>query len=162
MIGLYLHRPRAGTPHKLLRRAFSAVWPLENDIIAKRKPGLSLCGFEGGLTALRHMGSNMYPIYFSLCLSVARIDTPPLQPAAFAFVSYGYVLVRAQVRVRSTPNHPDIAKLDVGALKRGNFPGRSLPCSQRARARGERARWLQSPARPRGWREEIRARLLHG
>ena len=40
-------------------------------------------------------------ITFSLCLSVARIDTPPLQPAALAFVSYGFVLVR--VRVRDAP-----------------------------------------------------------
>ena len=35
---------------------------------------------------------------FSLFLSVARIDTPPLKPAALAFVSYGFVLARVRVR----------------------------------------------------------------
>ena len=38
-------------------------------------------------------------ITFSLCVSVARIDMPPLQPTALAFVSYGFVLVRVRVRV---------------------------------------------------------------
>ena len=38
-----------------------------------------------------------YFITFSLCLSVARIDSPPIQPAALAFVSYGFVLVRVRV-----------------------------------------------------------------
>ena len=36
--------------------------------------------------------------YFSLCLSVARIDTPTLQPAAQAFVPYGFVLLRVRRR----------------------------------------------------------------
>ena len=31
-------------------------------------------------------------------MSVARIDTPPLQPAALVFVSYGFVFVRVRVR----------------------------------------------------------------
>ena len=34
---------------------------------------------------------------FSLCLAVARTDTPPLQSAAFVFVSCGSVLVRVFV-----------------------------------------------------------------
>ena len=36
----------------------------------------------------------------AVCLSVARIDTPPLQPVALAFVSYGLVLVGVRVRGR--------------------------------------------------------------
>ena len=39
-------------------------------------------------------------ITFSLCLSLGRIDTPPLQPEALAFVSYGFILVRVRVRVK--------------------------------------------------------------
>ena len=42
-------------------------------------------------------GSAPMYITFSLCLSVARIDTPPLQPASLVFVSYGFVLARVRV-----------------------------------------------------------------
>ena len=49
---------------------------------------------DGGLRDITLAG---YFTSFSLCLTVARVDTPPLQPAAFAFVSYGFVLVRVRV-----------------------------------------------------------------
>ena len=44
--------------------------------------------------ALRDVPLAGHFITFSLCFFVARIDTPPLQPAALAFVSYGFVLIR--------------------------------------------------------------------
>ena len=51
---------------------------------------------------LMHEKERVHFITFPLCLSVTRIDTPPLQPEAVAFVSYGFVLVR--VRVPSSPD----------------------------------------------------------
>ena len=48
--------------------------------------------------ALRDIPLAGHFITFSLCLSVARIDTPPLHPAALSFVSYGILLVRVRVR----------------------------------------------------------------
>ena len=63
---------------------------------------------EGGTPtfALRDVPLAGHFITFSLCLSVARIDTPPLQPAASAFVSYGFALVR--VRVQNEKNAREV------------------------------------------------------
>ena len=67
---------------------------------------------EGGTPtfALRDIPLAGHFINFSLCLSVARIDTPPLQPAALAFVSYGFVLVRVRVQFGS----PSVSKAGLG------------------------------------------------
>ena len=53
---------------------------------------------RGALTfALRDVPLAEHFTTFLLCLSDARIDTLPLQPAALVFVSYGFVLIRVQV-----------------------------------------------------------------
>ena len=54
-----------------------------------------------------------HSIAFSLCLSVALIDTPPLQPAALAFVAYGFVLVRARVGRRAHMTKPVFRKREI-------------------------------------------------
>ena len=63
---------------------------------------------EGGTPTFALRGVPLAGLFitFSLCLSVARIDTPPLQPAALAFVSYGFVLVRVRVRVNPAAQTP--------------------------------------------------------
>ena len=67
---------------------------------------------EGGTPtfALRDVPLAGHFITFSLRLSVARIDTPPLRPAALAFVSYGFVLVRVRGTTEIRPGPGSIAK----------------------------------------------------
>ena len=58
-------------------------------------------------SALRDVPLAGHLFTFSLSLSVAQIDTPPLQPAAPAFMSYGFVLVRVRVRRANTQSRGD-------------------------------------------------------
>ena len=67
-------------------------------LISQKEP------IEGGTPtfALRGAATAGHFITFSLGLSVARIDTPPLQFAALVFMSYGFVLVRVRVPTMKT------------------------------------------------------------
>ena len=118
-------------------------------------------------------------IAFSLCLSVARIDTPPSRAAALAFVPYGFVLV--QVRVR---DHP-AALIGKTQLCYTNYPGgglfdpkgrmihlavrvspQLLLCLGRLRLR-QLGRWVvviwfQASGRSIGIKQHIHSRRVHG
>ena len=75
------------------------------------------------------------PITFSLCLSVARIDTPKLKPAELAFVSNGFVLARVRVRV---PRHKHSEIAALAAYSPGDFPS-AAPYAWRSQAPRERS-----------------------
>ena len=70
--------------------------------------------------------------------ALGGIETPPLRPAAFAFVSYGLVLVRVRVRVRVFSGRFDLS-VRLGAGCKIRKPG-GLQASKFHPTRGNRNR----------------------